>query len=123
MIIGGTVSCLVITVIIIIIVATRKSKDDSGCPEFSLSACDNPMCGVFLEEPNFDLYTFGGSNKNFDEQFWKDEMFGGPITYPVNRKSADGGCPTWIENNMVQEMNEHVASKGERSGYFVLRNV
>jgi len=85
-------SCIVLLLVVIIVAAKTgsSSTDDDGGSATPVDpvnpddyTCENPMCALYLTKPNFERYTYRDSEKNYNEQFWQDEIFGGPVTEPL----------------------------------------
>jgi hypothetical protein len=81
----------------------------------------NPMCSLFATKPDFQQYTFEDTDKNYEDQFWDDDIFGGPVTEPLYRPSQDGKIA--VPNTMVAKLEKNWDDRSDLSGYFVLRNV
>ena len=128
LIIGGTIASLLIVLIVIIIVATSGGDEnpDETDDKYVVHG-DNPMELLFATKPDFQNYTFENTDKNYEEQFWADDIFGGPITQPLHRptKNEDGsaGTPIDVPNSMIDDLQENWENRGNFSGYFILRNV
>lgn len=122
-IIGGTIVALIAVLAVIIVVATgggEKDQDQDPDDPADLT-CYNPMCTVFATKPNFEEYTFENTNKNYETEFWADEIFGGPITEPLWRKNEeDLENPIEVPNAMIADLKKNWADRGEYSGYFML---
>ena len=97
-------------------------SDDKPVPDDPFG-CDNPMCQVFRTKPYFQRYTYQDTDKNYEEQFWDDEIFGGPVTEPLMRPDAEGKYTIQINNTMVEGLQKEWDEKKDLSGYFELFNV
>ena len=120
MVIGGVIAALVIISIVVIAMSSGggSSSDDGSPVDVS---CKNPMCQVFATKPDFQQYTYQDSQKSYEDEFWADAIFGGPITEPLMRPaSEEGGSSTPVPNSLVDDLKADYEAKGDLSGYFVL---
>jgi hypothetical protein len=123
LIIGGTILSLIIVLVVIIMVATQSefiATPDEPTPIDD--TCYNPMCSVFTTKPEFQQYTFENTDQAYEDEFWADDIFGGPVTEPLLRPNGDLESIV-VPNSMVKDLKANWESRGELSGYFVLRNV
>jgi hypothetical protein len=141
LIIGGTIFCLIIVLVIIIMGATAEAAvvtpvqpdtddgDDEGptptphpIPEPPIGT-DNPMVSIFNEEPEFSSYTYENSNQAYEDELWKDPIFGGSILEPLVRPHVEGEEEVLVENSMPEDMQAYWENRDALEGYFVIKNV
>lgn len=80
---------LIVTVISLVIAAisfgvlelVHDKNDDPDGPEY----LENPMYLIYQQEPDFSQFTKDDSGIKYRDNFWRNPMYGGPITSPVVR--------------------------------------
>ena len=107
--------CAVVAIIVMII----KSKSSDDAPDF----LENPMLALYQTQPNFDDFIKDSSNTKFRDNFWRNPIYGGPITQSIMRPNPQMNDATEIPNALNNNLVEIWNSKRDIHGFYVLNKV
>ena len=117
MLIGGVVILLAIIGTVVGVVVSKKSDDgsDGGGGGGDGGLTENPMIGVFAQQPDLSLYTKGGKNTVYDDNFWKNDAYGGQITDPINIQESSEATRV-IKNAFSGDLTDMFSARNKNFG-------